>query len=128
MLKFMKDNEAWKSNMDMWRDSHDLTIRELKNQIGHLATIMSNRTQGALSSNTELNPKRDGNEHCKVITLRSSKGLEGPTEEKASQPQGQDKEKLVKESVVVDLNTPMPPVPFPQRLQKAREEKQFSKF
>ena len=36
---------------------------------------MNNRPQGSLPSTTEINPKGDGNEHYKLITLRSGKKL-----------------------------------------------------
>ncbi|KAH9667508.1 hypothetical protein KPL70_021064 [Citrus sinensis] len=52
--------------------SHAASLRNLENQIGQLATAVSNRPQGSLPSNTE-NPRREGKEHCKVINLRSGK-------------------------------------------------------
>ncbi|KAH9751859.1 hypothetical protein KPL71_014474 [Citrus sinensis] len=50
--------------------NHAAPLRNLKNQIGQLATAVSNRPQGSLPSNTE-NPRREGKEHYKVINLRS---------------------------------------------------------
>ncbi|KAH9678667.1 hypothetical protein KPL71_025809 [Citrus sinensis] len=50
--------------------SHTAYLRNLENQIGQLATAVSNRPQGSLPSNTE-NPRRERKEHCKVINLRS---------------------------------------------------------
>ena len=50
--------------------SHTVYLRNLENQIGQLATTLSNRPQDSLPSNTE-DPKREGKEQCKVINLRS---------------------------------------------------------
>ena len=55
--------------------SQAVSWRNLKNQIGQLATILSNRPQGSLPSNTK-DPRRDGKEQCKVINLRSRKGVD----------------------------------------------------
>ena len=44
-------------------------IKNLKIQMGQLANMVANRTQGSLPSNTKMNPK----EHVKTITLRSGK-------------------------------------------------------
>ncbi|XP_015387814.1 uncharacterized protein LOC107177842 [Citrus sinensis] len=55
--------------------SHIVSLRNLENQIGQLATALSNRPQGSLPSNTK-NPRREGKEHCKVINLRSGKDVD----------------------------------------------------
>ena len=52
--------------------SHTVFFRNLENQIGQLVTVLSNIPQGNLPNNTE-NPRREGNEHCKMINLRSGK-------------------------------------------------------
>ena len=57
--------------------SHAASLRNLENQIGQLATALSNRPQGSLPSNTE-DPRREGKEHCKVINLRYGKDIDSP--------------------------------------------------
>ena len=52
-------------------------LRILENQIGQLATVLSNRLQGGLPNNTK-GPKREGKEHCKVINLKSGKDVHFP--------------------------------------------------
>ena len=47
-------------------------IRNLENQVRQLANQMSEKTQGALPSNTERNPR----EHINAITLRCGRELE----------------------------------------------------
>ncbi|KAH9792490.1 hypothetical protein KPL71_004147 [Citrus sinensis] len=59
--------------------SQAVSLRNLENQMGQLATTMSIRTQGSLPSNTE-DPMREGKEHCKVINLRSGKNVDIPVE------------------------------------------------
>ncbi|KAH9779814.1 hypothetical protein KPL71_007852 [Citrus sinensis] len=55
--------------------SQVVSLRNLENQMGQLATAMSSRTQGSLPSNTE-DPRRESKEHCKVISLRSGKNVD----------------------------------------------------
>ena len=55
--------------------SQAVSLRNLENQIGQLATVLSNRPQGNLPSNTE-DLRKEGKEHCKVINLRSVKGVD----------------------------------------------------
>ncbi|KAH9750390.1 hypothetical protein KPL71_013860 [Citrus sinensis] len=57
--------------------SHSVSLRNLENQIGQLATALSNRPQCSLPSNTE-DLRREGKEHCKVINLRSGKDVHSP--------------------------------------------------
>ncbi|KAH9801672.1 hypothetical protein KPL71_001111 [Citrus sinensis] len=67
--------------------SQAVSLRNLENQMGQLATAMSSRTQGSLPSNTK-DPMREGKKHYKFRH----------------------------------------PPPFPQRFQKQKQDKQFSKF
>ena len=60
---------------DVVIQSQAASLRNLEIQIGQLANELRNRPQGTLPSDTE-NPRRDGKEHCKVVTLRSGKNLE----------------------------------------------------
>ena len=57
--------------------TYTVSLRNLENQIGQLAAVLSNRPQGSLPSNTE-DPRREGKEHCKVINLRSGKDVHSP--------------------------------------------------
>ena len=52
--------------------SHATSLRNLENQIGQLATAVSNKPQGSSPNNTE-NPRRERKEQCKVINLRFGK-------------------------------------------------------
>ena len=44
--------------------------------MGQMANLLTERQPGSLPSNSEVNPRRDGNEHVKVVMLRSGKELE----------------------------------------------------
>ena len=43
-----------------------------------MANLLTERQRGALPSNSEVNPRQEGNEHVKTITLRSDKELAAP--------------------------------------------------
>ena len=45
--------------------------------MGQMASLLNERQHDNLSSTMEVNPRRKGIEHCKAITLRSGKELEG---------------------------------------------------
>ncbi|KAJ4724584.1 DNA-directed DNA polymerase [Melia azedarach] len=61
------------------------SIRNLEMQVGQLTSMMTERQQGSLPSNTETNPK----EQVKAITLRSGKQLEEPQGKMKAQKEGQ---------------------------------------
>ncbi|KAJ9159740.1 hypothetical protein P3X46_025219 [Hevea brasiliensis] len=114
------------------------------------ASSSSNKAFGKLPSQPE-----NSTEHCKAITLRSGKILENgdkkieekieekksregdeqtevrieaekenPVEEKGSK----ERESKEEEPKYVTPKAYMPPLPFPQRFQKAKLDKQFGKF
>ncbi|XP_057986490.1 uncharacterized protein LOC131171051 [Hevea brasiliensis] len=116
----------------------------LENQIAQQASS-SSKAQGKLPSQLE-NPR----EHCKVVILRSGKivgeGNKDEVEEKKKK-EDEDKnestsnydevnEKVNKKKEVekeeeekyVPLPAYKPPLPYPQRFQKAKLDKQFEKF
>ena len=44
--------------------------------MGQMASLLAKRQHGSLPSNSEVNPRREGKEYCKAITLRSGRELE----------------------------------------------------
>ena len=50
-------------------------LRNLKVKMGQMANILTERQQGSLLSNSEKNPRGDGKEYVKAITLRSGREL-----------------------------------------------------
>ncbi|XP_062075756.1 uncharacterized protein LOC133779873 [Humulus lupulus] len=119
-------------------------IRSLETQIGQLATLMANQAQGNLPSTTEVTPKGNLNEQCQAITLRSGSVYKGPSmkkkvEQKMDQQAPTIEDKKTREEKVTEnplAREVVPPVsidhhikiPYPQRLQKNRLDKQFAKF
>ena len=53
-------------------------LRNLKVQIGQMATLLTKRQHESLPSNSEVNPRQEGNEHVKAVTLRSCRELAIP--------------------------------------------------
>ena len=51
-------------------------LRNLEVHMGQMANLLAERQLGSLPSNSEVNPRREGNEHVKAITLRSGRELE----------------------------------------------------
>ncbi|KAJ9173786.1 hypothetical protein P3X46_016890 [Hevea brasiliensis] len=108
----------------------------LENQIAQQASSLS-KAAGKLPSQPEMNPR----EHCKVVTLRSRRTLVQPevepTEEtmEKSKDQAEKNEEEAKKDQEEEgrktkrlLEPYQPPLPFPQRFQKAKLDKQFGKF
>ncbi|XP_062089221.1 uncharacterized protein LOC133795776 [Humulus lupulus] len=127
--------------------SQAASLRNLEIQLGHLANDLKNRPQGSLPSDTE-NPRRDGKEQCKVVTLRSGKNLElneekdkrknKPTsiqigEEKRENSASSAAEFTQNATASVQQSAAekclsKPPPPFPQRFQKQQQDGQFRRF
>lgn len=103
LLQFMKKTDAL-------FQSQAASFRTLENQVGQLAIAMNNCPQGALPSNTEVNPKRNV-EQCQAISLRSGKILH----DNILQPQLSEMKEKEKETVVQQDNVQpyRPPIPFP---------------
>ena len=114
--------------------------------MGQMANLLTERQPGSLPSNSEVNPRRDGNEHVKAVTLRSGKELEIQEQspvteevetEKVIQPgqnddadreQPQEKQSVENTTEVKGNPQPMAPIPYPQCLKKHKLDKHFTKF
>ncbi|XP_009616179.1 uncharacterized protein [Nicotiana tomentosiformis] len=123
-------------------DAHDAYIKELgtsfrsvERQVGHLATLMSERAPGTLSADTERNPKETVN----AVTLRSGKVLKDLTpihkdvrHEKQSKEQlksGVEKKKEENSRrEELEESKHMPVLPFPQKLSREKLDNQFERF
>ncbi|XP_022865364.1 uncharacterized protein LOC111385219 [Olea europaea var. sylvestris] len=131
-------------------------IKNLENQMGQIAKALSERQQVALSSNTEINPKQQvmvvkvvENEEVGTITTRN--GIQFPEitverrvkvnekvpsidEEQVDKSEQPDKIVSHQElenlqvKTIAHIKPHLPPVPFPQRLQKMKLEEQFARF
>ena len=139
---FMNETKANMQQQATQLNNQAAQLRNLEVQIGQMANLLTERQPGSLPRNSEVNPRRDGNEHVKSVMLRSGKELEAKGQspvieevetEKVIQP-GQnddaDKEQLnekqsAENSTEAKANLP---VPYPQRLKKHKLDKQFTKF
>ncbi|XP_062086050.1 uncharacterized protein LOC133792148 [Humulus lupulus] len=124
--------------------SQATSLRNLEIQLGKLANELRNRPQGTLPSDTE-NPRKDGKENCKAVTLRRGKNLElteenckrnsEPTSIQSSVDKGDkavnskfsnvDPEAIAtaisqQNATKKPMNKPAPP--FPQRFQKQQKD------
>ena len=113
------------------------SIRNLEVQMGQIANLLSSRPQGSLPSNTETNPK----EQMNAIILRNGRQRENlPKEVKEVEEDNMEQTKdttrtfetasteIPQSQQSALVKAYVPPIPFPQHLQKNKLDKQFSKF
>ena len=139
---FMNETKANMQQQATQLNNQAAQLRSLEAQMGQMANLLTERQPGSLPSNSEVNPRRDGNEHVKAVTLRSGKDLE--TKEKPSTTEEVEAENVIQPSQSDDTskeqlqekqseeNTTEAKasisVPYPQRLKKHKLDKQFTKF
>ncbi|KAL5542585.1 hypothetical protein UlMin_010295 [Ulmus minor] len=126
--QFMTRTNAFIDDTQANFRNQSASIRNLEHQVGEIYKLLTERAQGALPSNTEINPR----EEAKAITLRSGKELEKSKEvsnrvieEDTSVPKDQDA------TTTIEQPLPKPSsnaIPFPQRLRKQNLDKKASKF
>uniref|UniRef100_A0A1S3ZE09 Aspartic peptidase DDI1-type domain-containing protein n=1 Tax=Nicotiana tabacum TaxID=4097 RepID=A0A1S3ZE09_TOBAC len=107
------------------------TVRNLERQMGQLASAQITRPAGALPSDTEPNPKAQVN----AVTLRNGRALEEVPKKKKNtdHPEGELAPKPVEGNEKDDKGPKpvietRPPPPFPQRLQKQKDDAKYKKF
>ncbi|XP_070035273.1 uncharacterized protein [Nicotiana tomentosiformis] len=123
-------------------DAHDTAIKELgtsfrslERQVGHLTTLMSERTTGTLPTDTERNPKETVN----AVTLRSRQMLKDLTpihkdvrhEKESGEQLKSGVEKKKEENSrreEPEVSKYMPALPFPQKINREKLDKQFERF
>ena len=149
---FMNETKANMQNQATQLNNQAAQLRNLEVQMGQMASLLTERQHGSFPSNSEVNPREEGKEYCKAITLRSRRELEIPgqqpvVEEAESKEQDQVRSKdqmqgeQPRETRSVNDNKvrietekraradePAIPISYPQCLKKGRLEKQFAKF
>ena len=142
--------ENFKSNIHMFQANTGASLKNLETQVGQLALNMQNQNKGAFPSDTQKNRK-----DCMEIQLRSGKEVSSSNRkekkentDEEEEETGREEEKNMSEKTIhaekqklteqpekscelkqkEKVQAYTPAVPFPQRLQKARREEQFSKF
>ncbi|XP_019239964.1 PREDICTED: uncharacterized protein LOC109219958, partial [Nicotiana attenuata] len=116
------------------------TVRNLERQMGQLASAQNTRPTGALPSDTEANPRaalnavslRNGRQleevlskKRKQVTFNEMPAIVESTSEKAKEPEKPAGEAVAEQSPQLVAR---PPPPFPQRLQKLRDNATYKKF
>ncbi|XP_019253793.1 PREDICTED: uncharacterized protein LOC109232477 [Nicotiana attenuata] len=123
-------------------ESQNSALKNLEIQLSQLATLVSEKIQGPLPSNTEKNPK----EHLKAIALRSGTTLDEPyanrqeknqseqqvdkgeNVETPSQPSEEKEAKKKEEKNNKNLTSFPVTIPFPQKMKREKLDNQFAKF
>ena len=70
---FMNETKANMQQQATQLNNQAAQLRSLEAQLGQMANLLTERQPGSLPSNSEVNLRRDGNEHVKAVTLRSGK-------------------------------------------------------
>ena len=71
----MNDTKANMQHQATQLNNQAVQLRNLEVQMGQMANLLTERQQGSLPSNSEVNPRLEGNEHVKAVTLRSGREL-----------------------------------------------------
>jgi hypothetical protein len=143
--QYMQRTDKVFQQIDTNFQNQQASIKKLETQIGQIAQQLTERPQGTLPGNTMINPK----EQVQAITTRSGVQLpeihvqrpnrrekeaevEGGLEKEQAGTHEHEDKKEKEEPAAVRAPSPVkayvPPIPFPQRLQKRRMDKQFAKF
>ena len=139
---FMNETKANMQQQATQLNNQAAQLRSLEAQMGQMANLLTERQPGSLPSNSEVNPRRDGNEQVKAVMLRSGKELKSQVQppvveqleiEEIIQPERKDdadkEQPQEKQSSETSSEAKASiPVPYPQRLKKHKLDKQFTKF
>ena len=75
---FMNETKANMQQQAIQLNNQAAQLRNFEVQMGQMANLLTERQQGSLPRNSEVNHRGEGKEYCKAITLRSGKELEIP--------------------------------------------------
>ena len=75
---FMNETKVNMQHQATQLNNQAAQLRNLEVQMSQMANILTKSQQGSLPSNSEVNPRREGNEHVKAVTLRSGRELAIP--------------------------------------------------
>ncbi|XP_019246402.1 PREDICTED: uncharacterized protein LOC109226054 [Nicotiana attenuata] len=138
--KVMAEQQALSQKVMAEQQALATIVRNLERQIGQLASAQNTRPAGALPSDTEANPRaafnavslRNGRQleevqskKRKQVTFNERPAIAESTSEPAKEPEKPAGEAVVEQSPQLVAR---PPPPFPQRLQKLRDNATYKKF
>ena len=72
---FMNETKATMQNQSTQMNNQAAQLRNLEVQMGQMANLLTERQQGSLPSNLEINLRGESKENVKVITFRSGREL-----------------------------------------------------
>ena len=72
---FMNETKVNMQNQSTQLNNQAAQLRNLEVQMGQMVTLLTEKQQGSLPSNLEINSRSEGKEHVKAITLRSGRKL-----------------------------------------------------
>ena len=75
---FMNEKKANMQNQATQLNNQAAQLRNLEVKMGQMASLLRERQQGSLPSNSEVNSRGERKEYFKAITLRSGRVLEIP--------------------------------------------------
>ncbi|XP_019150775.1 PREDICTED: uncharacterized protein LOC109147621 [Ipomoea nil] len=122
------------AKIDKIAQSSQASIHNLEVQVGQLAKLVAEKDRGKFPSTTEINPR----EGAMAVTLRSGKILNEVLKE--NEPTRVEKESDKEDDQVPKENSSdqnltssivkpyVPPIPYPQRLQKRNQDNNFKRF
>ena len=73
---FMNETRENMQNQATQLNNQAAQLRNLEVQMGQMENLLTEGQHGSLPSNSEVNPRGEGKEYCKAITLRSRRELE----------------------------------------------------
>ena len=77
-IAFMNETKVNMQNQLTQLNNQAAQLRNLEVQMRQMANLLIEGQQGSLPSNSEINPRGEGKEHVKAITLRSGRELVAP--------------------------------------------------
>ncbi|XP_027368188.1 uncharacterized protein LOC113874166 [Abrus precatorius] len=126
ITKFIQTLESRFQSTETALRNQQASIHNLEIRLGQISRLLSERPQGSLSGNTETNPR----EQVNAVTLRSDRTLQEKgkqeTEKDAIEEEDKCQEETVEKPPVVKEF--IPPLPYPARLKKDKDDEQFGKF
>ena len=75
-MDIMKSHDKFENETMTSLKNQAAQLRNLEVQMGQMASLLSERQLENIPSTLEVNPRSEGKEHCKAVTLRSGKTLE----------------------------------------------------
>ena len=79
-MNMMKSHDKFENETRTSLNNQVAQLQNLEVQMGQMASLLSDRQHRNLPSTFEVNPRREGKEHYKAVTLKSGKTLDQSVE------------------------------------------------